>query len=381
MGEHPDPPLTPGQLIQRRLEMRGWSQRTLSVVLDVGESSITRLLSGKQPVDAELAIALEEVLSLPAEQLLHLQASRDLTSARAARQDDSRRMARARIYGELPLREMLKRGWIDATDVRDTTRIDAGLTELFGVQYAKVLDDLGTAKGDSQSGTLAYRAWLARVRQLAAGIEAGAYVSENLAVAIVKLHGLRDSVASIALVPSTLADLGIRLVLVEALPGMKVDAACTWLDPWSPVIGLSLSDDRIDRFWFLLRHQLEHVRHHTSCILPCDSPCEVEAAANTAAAEFCVPAQLLDEFIARKAPFIARRDMIAFACDLGIHPGIVAGCIQQRTGKYETSGTLIAKVQTVLSASATTDGWGRRSPALRCPAPIDPLSAEIRPVG
>ena len=51
MSEQASAAVTPGQLIQRRLEARGWSQRTLSVVLDIGESSVTRLLNGKQTVD------------------------------------------------------------------------------------------------------------------------------------------------------------------------------------------------------------------------------------------------------------------------------------------------------------------------------------------
>jgi HTH-type transcriptional regulator/antitoxin HigA len=348
---------TPGQLIHQRLEKRGWSQRTLSVVLDVGESSITRLLSGKQQVDAELAVALEDVLDLPAEQLLHLQASHELASVRAARKEDSQRLARARLYGELPLREMIKRGWIAAADVRDTARIDTGLAELFGVTCP--FGSLAAADGDVQPGALARRAWLARVRQLAAGVAAGSYTSERALAAIATLHRLRDGVGSIARVPSILADCGIRLVVVEALPGAGVEAACTWLDHAAPVIGLSLSEDRIDRFWFLLRHQLEHVLWHTNCVLPGEGD-DLEAAPDAVAAEFCLPQSQLDDFLSRKAPFIARRDMIAFARDLDIHPGIVAGRIQQQTGKYESFGTLIAKVCGVLCGHAMMDGWGRR---------------------
>ena len=352
--------LTPGQLIQQRLEGRGWSQRTLSVVLDIGESSITRLLNGKQAVDAELAVALEDVLGLPAEQLLDLQIRYDLTSARAARTDDAHRALRARLHGELPLRDMIKRGWLEASDVRDTARIDAALIALFGVQCVGAIGELAPLGRDAQPDALARLAWLARVRQIAAGIEVAPYSSEGAAAAIVNLHTLLDSVESIADVPAVLAECGIRLVLVEALPGMRVDAACLWLDHWSPVVGLSLSDDRIDRFWFLLRHQLEHVIRHTTCVLPRDDAGTAESTADVAADEFCLPAALLDEFIARRAPFIARRDMTVFARSLDVHPGIVAGRIQQRTGKYEGFGALIAKVRAVLAMRATTDGWGQR---------------------
>jgi HTH-type transcriptional regulator/antitoxin HigA len=39
---------------------------------------------------------------------------------------------------------------------------------------------------------------------------------------------------------------------------------CLWLnDGTSPVIGMSLRFDRIDNFWFVLRHELEHVIQDT----------------------------------------------------------------------------------------------------------------------
>ena len=55
-------------------------------------------------------------------------------------------------------------------------------------------------------------------------------------------------------------------MVVEALPGSKIDGACFWLDPTTPVIAMSLRFDRIDNFWFVLRHELEHVlqRHGQS---------------------------------------------------------------------------------------------------------------------
>ncbi|KAI1694314.1 hypothetical protein Ddc_22202 [Ditylenchus destructor] len=46
---------------------------------------------------------------------------------------------------------------------------------------------------------------------------------------------------------------------VEALSGSKIDGACFWLDAHKPVIGMTLRFDRIDNFWFVLRHEIEHV--------------------------------------------------------------------------------------------------------------------------
>jgi PAS domain S-box-containing protein len=44
----------------------------------------------------------------------------------------------------------------------------------------------------------------------------------------------------------------------SVFPDAKIDGVCLWLGN-SPVIGMSLQYDRIDHFWFVLRHEGEHV--------------------------------------------------------------------------------------------------------------------------
>jgi len=358
---------TPGRLIQERLEARGWTQRTLSVILNIGEASVTRLLNGKQPIDAEIAVALEDVLGLSAEELLHLQANLDLADARSARPRDSERVTRARLYGELPLREMIKRGWIEADSIRETQKVEASLTRLFGVYR---MDEIAAPGAGDRAVCMIRWAWFCRVRQIAAAMPLHAHGPPAAADAIQRLRPCLQSLDLLADVPRILSDAGIRLVIVESLTGANIDGTCLWLDGRSPVIALSLRHDRIDQFWFLLRHALEHVTHGESCITPTliesapaqeDLP-DTERAANEAAAEYCVPPALLDTFIARKSPFISTRDMIAFAAELRVHPGVVMGQIQRRTGRYEHLSSHFAKVRPFLAHHAACDGWGHVFP-------------------
>ena len=129
-------------------------------------------------------------------------------------------------------------------------------------------------------------------------------------------------------VPRILAECGIRYVIVESLTSAKIDGVCFWLNDHSPVIGMSLRHDRIDNFWFVLRHEIEHVlRQHgqiqAAIMLDAElegekagtgsSISEEERVANEAAANFCVPQQSLKSFIARKSPFFNERDILGFA--------------------------------------------------------------------
>ena len=59
--------------------------------------------------------------------------------------------------------------------------------------------------------------------------------------------------------PRIMAECGIRYIIVEKLPKARIDGVCFWLDDNSPVIGMSLQRDTIDNFWFVLRHEIEHV--------------------------------------------------------------------------------------------------------------------------
>ncbi|HEY2874498.1 MAG TPA: helix-turn-helix domain-containing protein, partial [Reyranella sp.] len=97
---------TPGQLIESLLGRKGWTKKTLAVILGVSEARITRLTGDKQPVDAKVAIALEEVFGEPAERFLALQKEYELAQARIVTNPDPGRATRAALYGDLPLADM-----------------------------------------------------------------------------------------------------------------------------------------------------------------------------------------------------------------------------------------------------------------------------------
>ncbi len=60
-------------------------------------------------------------------------------------------------------------------------------------------------------------------------------------------------------VPRILMDCGVRFIIVEKLPNAEIDGVCFWVDEQSPVIGMTTRRDKIDNFWFVLRHECEHV--------------------------------------------------------------------------------------------------------------------------
>jgi HTH-type transcriptional regulator / antitoxin HigA len=370
--------LTPAQMIEARLREREWTQRTLAKVLNLSEQSISSLMNGRTKIGTEIALQLEAVLGIPADELLTLQASFELKKAQLEFRPDPALTTRAKIFGELPVADMIARGWLKGVDDLWDSRLNESLCRFFGVPTIDDIEVLPHAAKKTDvigEATPAQMAWLYRVKQLSQKMLVRKYSASATANAVRELRALLVSPEGARKVPRILSDHGIRYVIVESLPSAKIDGVCFWLDEKSPVIGMTLRFDRIDNFWFVLRHELEHViQLHGKSAVMLDVNLEGERAgtgphvpeeeriANNAAAEFCVPQTQLKKFIQVKSPFFAERDIRGFAATYKIHPGIVAGQLQRKTERFDLFRNHLVRIRSVVTPNAMVDGWGDVAP-------------------
>lgn len=366
---------TPGQLIKALLDEKGWTQTVLAVVLGIDKAVVVRMIADARPIEAAMALKLSDVFGVPAECFLDLQKNYQLAVARVKEQPDPAMSTRAALFGGLPISDMIKRGWLAAGSIRDVGNVERSLTKFFDVNSINEIEILPHAAKKTNVFTPvtgAQLAWLYRVKQLTKDMLVARYSPEAVRLAAERLRPLRSSVDEARRVPRILTECGIRFVIVESLPSGKIDGVCFWLNDFSPVIGMSLRHDRIDNFWFVLRHELEHVirRHGRDSIMvdadldapQSDSIADEEKVANEAAADFCVPRVAMDQFIVRKAPFFAERDLLGFARTLKVHPGLVAGQLRHRTGRFDRFQAHLAKIRSTVAPNATVDGWGDVAP-------------------
>lgn len=357
----------PGAFIKIELEARGWSQRDLAFILGQAEQQLNPLLSGKRAITPDMARLLGDAFDAAPQFFLNLQAQYDLQNAK---EPDPAVKTRAELQSLYPVRDMIRRGWI-----RD------GESSLLQLQ----MDRFFEVANDQQAGTIAFAAkrthyeetpphqlaWVFRVRQLAGNMSVEAFSPDKLRGLLPKLRSLMVDPEAVGSVPALLADCGVRFVVVEVLPNAKIDGVCTWLDDKSPVIGMSTLYDRLDNFWFVLRHEIEHILegHGKRSIGMVDhlsgegssdekNQSDEERVANIAAADFCVPHQKMDSFYARKHPYFSERDVIGFASLMGVHPGIVVGQLQKRMKRYDYLRKYQVPVRRYVVTSAVTDGWG-----------------------
>jgi HTH-type transcriptional regulator / antitoxin HigA len=364
----------PGFYIKEEMEERGWSQRDLAFILGSTDQALNPLLSGKRGISPEMAKALGEAFDVPAEFFANLQQAYDLAQARSPEPSIA---VRRNMQATYPVREMIKRGWIELSDA---AMIETQLARFFCVEGPSDIPYFGThaakkSRYEEREIPPAQLAWLFRVRQIARSITVPRYSEKALRSAVAEFESLLYTPDEIRRVPRMLMECGIRYILVEKLPNADIDGVCFWLDEHSPVIGMTTRRDKIDNFWFVLRHECEHVlQGHGRENEMIDTNLEGERAstgdavppeeriANAAAANFCVPNEKLASFLARKHPFYYEKDVIAFARLLNRHPGLVVGQMQHRLDRYDYLARYLVKVRQFVLPGSIADGWGQVVP-------------------
>jgi HTH-type transcriptional regulator/antitoxin HigA len=363
----------PGSYLKEEMEARGWIQRDLAFILGIPEQAVNVILSGKRGISPDMAKALADAFDVPAEFFANLQKAYDLSRAN----DPNPGVAvRAKMQGSYPVREMIKRGWIDDGD---PALLKMQLMRFLDVTDSNEIPYLAHAAKKSsyeeRGVPPSQLAWLFRVRQIAKSISVPLYSEKALRDTVLRLSTFLIEPEEARRVPIALMECGVRFIVVEGLPGAKIDGVCFWLDKDSPVIGLSMRYDRIDNFWFVLRHEIEHVlrrdgqteevidyelegiKASTDPSLP-----EQERQANAAAADFCAPSAKVDSFIARKRPFFYEKDVLALSVVLNRHPGLVVGQMQHRLNRHDYLKKYQVKIRSCMLPAAIADGWGQTIP-------------------
>lgn len=365
----------PGEFIRDELEARGWAQRDLAYILGVKEQAINPIMSGKRGISPDMAQSLSKAFGISAEYFLNLQKAYELSTARAA---DPAIERRAKLQSVFPIREMIKRNWFE--DTQDISLLEAQVMRFFQTNSMDQVPCLAhnARKGGDYSETTALQwAWLFRVKQIAGEIVVQPYSEKRLRTALEDMERYLVDPEEIRNIPRLLSEAGVRFVIVETLPKANIDGVCFWLDAKSPVIGMTCRHDRIDNFWFVLRHELEHVLNKdgqneelTSARVDVDIDPEAqdlpdeEMRANASASQFCADQDALDSFLVRKYPYMAERDTLGLARRLQRHPGIIVGqlqykmAVQYKVNKYNWLSKHKVKIRQFLGGAATMDGWG-----------------------
>lgn len=323
----------PGEILREELEARDWTAVEFAQILGRPEQTISQILNDRKEITPSTALEFAHALGTSAEFWLNLQASYQLSMAKAsdeaARSDVQRR---ARMRELVPVREMQQKGWLPNTDRVDV--LETAVCELLGISSLDGEPRFIAAARRRQTAepfTPEQNAWLARVSSLARAAEVAEYDSDRLGSLARRLPQLLAGPQEAAHLGDWLADVGVVLVVEPGLRGSKIDGA-VWMrqDP-TPVIGLTTRGDRFDGFVFTLLHEIAHLvlGHVESDEVRVEvdleftgSDDEREEAANRLASSWIFPDGLVVEGPIKSSTIVRLAEAHA------VHPSLVIGRLQ-----------------------------------------------------
>lgn len=327
-----------------RMEDLGLRQRDLVPYIG-SPSKVSEVLNRKRPLTLPMIRALNSYLGIPAKILVQDPPADALTEA-------------ATNVPNIPVREIAKRGWIDATEEEIRNEKPnliqrflepLGETALLTPAYLRTTHKRFGRRFDEG----ALFAWTAKVLMKAQEQKVSqeynpTTVDDDYLLSVVHLSAEAQGPKK---AQEFLAESGIVLVIEPHLPRTLLDGAVLVTPQGLPVIGLTLRYDRLDNFWFTLIHELVHISRHLNAENTAfydDLDAEVasdsiEREADRVASNVMIPRSMWN----RSAAFQQRSTeaIVALSHKLQIHSAIVAGRLRRDTNNYQTFNQLVGHGQ------------------------------------
>jgi addiction module HigA family antidote len=335
----PDYAVPPGVTLAETLEALGMSQADLAKRTGRPKKTINEIIKGKAALTPETALQLEHVLGIPASFWNNLE--RHYQETRARLQEQKHLEKHTDWLEQIPLKAMLKRGWIKAA--KDKVQQLEEVCKFFGVaspdQWLKLRSTAIAFRKSAafQSDPGAVVAWLRKGELEALQMDCAPYHAR-------KFKNLLSDLRSLTIEPPEVfaprlaqlcAQAGVAVVFVPELPKTSVSGATRWLTPNKALIQLSLRYKADDHLWFTFFHEAGHIILHGKrdvFLEGGDAHGDKEHEANKFAADTLIPPAELAQFV--KGGDYGEAAIRHLASKVGIAPGIVAGRLQHE-GKLE----------------------------------------------
>ncbi|HBN8562068.1 ImmA/IrrE family metallo-endopeptidase [Pseudomonas aeruginosa] len=324
-----------------RMEEKGLKQADLVPYFGT-RSRVSEILSRKRPLTVPMIRALAIGLGISTDTLIGLS---EIESTPKKESID---------WKKFPVAEMVTRGWIQkATDKAKSSAEEIVKNFIFemGLQTGGA-SFRRTLKGEAATPTTNYTlyAWVARIIQKSRETrKTNEYKKDSINNSLIKeLSQLSRFESGPLLAKKLLEDIGVSVIIEPHLKGTMLDGAALLDADGTPIIGLTLRNDRIDNFWFTLIHEVAHIWKHmddsSEAILDdLERPSEDkrEAEANRIAREAFIPRSIWKRSDAYLNP--SKESILDLARNLKIHPAIIAGRLRQESGNYNLFSDLVGQ--------------------------------------
>lgn len=342
----------PGDLLQLELEAAGYSQADIATRAGVSAKHLNQVLRGHVPVSADIALALEQVLDVPAELTLRMEGTWQASQARTAHLESLSKLGSwVQSFPQVVLRDRVGIGSTEPVD----ERVDK-LLRFFKVTDVEAFRKVWLAPQASYKRSQKFEInanatalWL-RLAEVEAERVLGAANSfdpvalRRAAAEIPPLTRLPIE-EGFAQAQELLRDCGVLLVFVSEIDGTRICGASRWLRGKAPIVALTSRHKFLDIFWFTMLHEIAHILLHPKRATYLDiekkrGVKDDEDSLETEANRFAA-ALLLDD-ASRAALLESTSDdtLVELADAVGVSVGILAGQYGHLTGDWRKFGRL-----------------------------------------
>lgn len=335
-GFSPDYLVHPGETLLQILVQRGITQAELATRIGRPLKTINEITKGKASITPDTALQLDRALSVDAKVWNALEAHYQLVLAE--RREVSRLLSYDDWLHRLPLGEMKRRGILDSGP--DKVELIKAALRFFGVDSPETLMHSSTVAAFRKSPTfsandLALHTWLRVGERIGQEYQCKPFDKtrfRGLLNDIRKLSTEEDLSRTKSKLIGMCCTAGVAVVFVAPFDHTHVSGAARWLNPERALIQLTCRYKTDDHVWFTFFHEAAHVLLHGKKEGFLDDQVEeheeIEREANSFAANALVPTTLMNGFIRQKP--ITKDQIIEFAAQVGVSPGIIVGQMQAR---------------------------------------------------
>ena len=355
---HPVLPPTPIEAIRFRMDQMGYTQKDLGRLLGA-PSRASEVLCGKRQLSQEMMRRLRDEWHIPADSLLG-----------PATDPDPEPPSPGRDPADFPLKQMWDHGYFPKLK---------GTWRDWSAKKSELMDRFFGAAGAIGAPLLARQmvgvksrisphaldAWRHRVLQLAAEMEGELpkwspdQITEPFLRWLVGLSNLEVEGPRLAL--DALRGKGIAVVILPRLDHTHLDGAALLTASGRPVIGLTLRQNRLDNFWFVLFHELGHVLKHLSGETPTIFDAEldrrregkIEQEADRFALDTLIPPPVWQRV--RHLRFAAELRLAASREQIGV--SIIAGRLRREAENYRIHNSLVGHKKLRAALGYSESDW------------------------
>jgi HTH-type transcriptional regulator / antitoxin HigA len=336
----------PIEAIKFRMEQSGLSQRDLVPYLG-SRSRVSEVLSGKRELTLAMIRSLHSHVGIPADVLIK------------EPQEVLPRGLSDIDFSKFPVLEMEKKGafrGFGAGQERIGEKAEEAIRWLVGrVGGFSAVPQFALRKNDgmrlnAKLNRYALLGWSLQVLREASEINApqkfnAESLSDKFIQTLVALSVLDDGPRHAR---DYLNKAGIVTVVLKHLTHTYLDGAVFLRKGGSPVIALTLRYDRLDNFWFVLLHELGHLKlghlsAESSWIADDLDLTGSDSLQERDADDFAARALLPEGFDLDKREALSAAEVVDYARAHGVHPALVAGRIQHARKDFRTFANLVGR--------------------------------------